>query len=488
MKRLVGLLALSIFVAFVLMACGGGQMSTQMPGTTVPSGNTSNVSLSIGDAPPAGLTILRFQIQVMSASMQPATSGQAAVSMLGQPQEVELEHLQTEPAFLVNLNVPAGTYNGLTATFANPQMTILNQTGNTVTVGSQSCSNNQVCNLTPTLNQMSVTVQQPSAPFPLTLSASSPLALLLHFDINASVQNDLSVSPTVSLKQVQPLSTGEFEHFHVVGTVSAINAPNFTLQTSFGNQTLTIATDSNTQYNFGNSCQAENFSCIATSQLLKVKVSLMPGGTLVATNLELFSAQGFPSFLGLVTATNAAQNQFQVALFFMDDDKNQFGQMGPGFGITVQPTSSATFSIDSDGITLPSGLSFASVQDITVGQVVLFQPTLPVSMGAMGQLTVSADSISLEASEITATVAAVNASATPPNFTLGSLPPLFTKESPSITQLEIEPVTGTDFDNGSGLSGLNVNDMVSVGGLLFNTSSGPVVIVERVFDRGSGTQ
>lgn len=480
MKRSVAFLSLSIFIAFVMIACGGGQMSTQMPGT--PSSNTSNVSLSIGDAPPAGVTILRFEVQVMSASLQPAMSGQAAVSLLSQPQEVELEHLQTEPAFLVNLNVPAGTYNGLTATFANPQMTILNQTGNTLTVGSQSCSNNQVCNLTPTLNQMSVTVQQPTAPFPLMLSANSPLALLLHFDINASVQNDLSISPTVSVNQVQAFPTGEFEHFHVVGTVSAINSPNFTLQTSFGNQTLTIATDTNTQYNFGSSCQAENFGCIATSQLLKVKVSLMPGGTLLATSIQLFSAQGFPSVLGVVTASNAAQNQFQVALFFMEDDNNQFGQMGPGIGITVQPTSSATFSVDSDGITLPSGLSFASVQDITVGQVVLFHPT-SASMGSMGQFTVSADSISLEPSEITGTVAAVNASATPPNFTLGSLPPLFTKASPSITQLEIEPVTGTDFDNVSGLSGLNVNDMVSVGGLLFNTSSGPLVIAERVFKR-----
>ncbi|HYA61667.1 MAG TPA: hypothetical protein VED66_00595 [Candidatus Sulfotelmatobacter sp.] len=77
----------------------------------------------------------------------------------------------------------------------------------------------------------------------------------------------------------------------------------------------------------------------------------------------------------------------------------------------------------------------------------------------------------------------MNVSASPPNFTLGGLAPLFTKASPSITQLEIEPVTGTDFDNVSGLSGLNVNDSVSVGGLLFNTMSGPVVIAERVYKR-----
>jgi len=456
----------------------------QPPSTTTPGSATSNVSLSISDAPPSGVTIVRFEIQVMSASLQPANSSQAAVSLLSQPQDVELEHLQTEPAFLVNLNVPAGTYNGLAATFANPQMTIFNQTGGTLTVGTQSCPNNQVCNLTPPLNQMSVTVQQPTAPFPLTLSAASPLALLLHFDINASVQGDLSLSPAISLNQVPALPTGEFEHFHVVGTVSAINSPNFTLQTSFGNPALTIVTDSNTKYIFGNSCQADNFSCLATGQLLKVRVSLMSGGTLLATSVQLFSAQGFPSFQGVVTSTNAAQNQFQVVLFFMDDDNNQFGQMGPGLGITVQPAAAATFSIDSDGITLPSGLSFASIQDLAVGQVVLFEPAI----GSMGQFTVSATSISLEPSEITGTVAAVNASATPPNFALGNLPSLFTKANPSITQLTIEPVTATDFDNVSGLSALNANGSVSLGGLLFNSSGGPVVIAERVNKRSSTAQ
>jgi hypothetical protein len=77
----------------------------------------------------------------------------------------------------------------------------------------------------------------------------------------------------------------------------------------------------------------------------------------------------------------------------------------------------------------------------------------------------------------------VNASATPPNFTLGNLLSLFTKANPNITQLTIEPLTGTDFDNVSGLRALNAND--SVGGLLFNSSGGPVVIAERVNKRSS---
>jgi Domain of unknown function (DUF5666)/Domain of unknown function (DUF4382) len=476
MRKALAVFSFAFLLTLALVACSG---SMNMQPTT--NSTMTNVSLSMGDAPPMNVTILRFEVQVTAATLQPAMSGQQSVSLLKRPTKVELEHLQTEPAFLANLSVPAGTYNSLMVTFASPQMTILNQTGGTLTVGSQTCAAGQVCNLTPPLNQMTVTVQAPTAPFPITLAANSPLALLLHFDINNSVQNDLSVTPAINLTPVPPMPGGEFEHFHIVGSVTAINSPNFTLQTNVGGQTFTIATDSNTMFQFEDSCKADDFSCIAVGQVLKVKVKLMADGTLLATHVQLFEEQGFANFQGIVTSANAAQNQFQIVLTDMEGDAHQFGSMGFGLVVTIQPTASATFSVDSDAITVPSGLSFASVQDIFVGQVVRFHILVPPTAVSMGQITVSADSISLEPSEITGTVAGVNASATPPNFTLGGLPSLFTKAM--VTQLEIEPVMGTEFDNVTGLSGLMPNDFVSVGGLLFNSASGPVVIAERVVKR-----
>ena len=482
MRKALALFSALTLLAIIIVACGGGSTPSVMP--PAPNSNMTNVSLTIGDAPPAGVTILRFQIQVTAATLQPAAAGAAPVSMLIQPTEVELEHLQTEPAFLANLNVPAGTYNGLTATFANVQMTVLNQTGGTLTAGNQNC-NTLVCNFTPPLNQMTASVQAPTSPFPITLAANSPLALLLHFDINDSVQNNLSVTPTISLAQLPAFPTGEFARFHVVGTVSSVSSPDFSLQTVFGNQTLTIATDNNTKYEFGNSCQADDFTCILKGQLLEVKVRLMPGGTLLAVEVKLLQTSGLPSIEGIVISANAAQNEFQVVLTFCQDDSGRdFGALNFGFDVTVQPTTSATFSFDSDGITVPATLSFASVQDMVVGQVVQFHPVLPITAGGMGQFTIGADSVTLEASEITGTVSAVNASATPPNFTLGGLPPLFTKAG--INQLGVEPVTGTDFENISGLSALSPNDHVSVAGLLFNPASGPVIIAERIAQRQQG--
>lgn len=483
MRQAIAAFALAFFLVATLAACGGGSGMTSIQPVPAPSSEMVPVSFSISDTPPAGVTILRFQIQLTTASLQPATMGQSPVPMLPAPVEVELIHLQTEPALLANLNVPAGTYNGLTATFANPQATIFNEGTTNLMVGGQACNIGQVCTLNLSLNQMTVTVQAPTAPFPITLSSNSPLGLLLHFDVNTSVQGDLSVTPTVNLKQIPAPPHVPIEGFHLVGTVTSVNSPTFTIQTGFGNFSFPITTNDNTQYNFGSSCPADNFGCIMKGQVLKVFVNLMSGGTLIATEVELFEPPGFPAFEGVVINTNAAQNQFQVVLTDFQNGPSQINTIFFGLRLTIQPTASATFLIDMDGITVPPGLSFASIQDVAIGQVVEFHPVLP-PMAAGGNppfLAISTDSVRLEASEITGTVAAVNAMATPPNLTLGGLPPLFAKAG--ITQLTVEPVTGTEFDNVSGLGAINVGDTVSVAGLLFNTSGQPTVIAERVVDR-----
>jgi hypothetical protein len=71
------------------------------------------------------------------AALQSSDSSTQPVSMLTEPEDIELEHLQTESALLASKNVPTGTYNSLMVSFANPKMTIQNQTGMTLTAGGQ---------------------------------------------------------------------------------------------------------------------------------------------------------------------------------------------------------------------------------------------------------------------------------------------------------------------------------------------------------------
>lgn len=142
------------FVAVFLAACGGaGPRPQPSPGATVP------VSLTLRDTPPAGVTILSFEIMLTGTVLQPG-----AVSLLSKPIEVELTQLQIETAFLNTAKAAPGTYSSITATFANPELTILNNSGGAI----GGCANGAVCELKPSLSPGSVTYSGP--PFPLTLS------------------------------------------------------------------------------------------------------------------------------------------------------------------------------------------------------------------------------------------------------------------------------------------------------------------------------
>src|SRR5579864_1898449 len=251
------LLGIGLF-GLSLAGCGSaGTVTIGNPGTTA---GTALVSLTVGDDPPQGVAVLRFQVQITSAMLQPTDTTQPAVSMLLSPMNVELLHLQTETAPLGNVNVPSGSYSSITASFANPQMTIFNNTNQTLTLGAQSCAANQFCVFNPPLNQASATVQAPTAPFPVTLTANSPLGFEMHFDVNASVQGDLTITPKITVKQVvPPTATSPISQFHVVGRITTVTTPSFMLQTGFGGFTASITTNSSTAFNFP-TCAADNFS------------------------------------------------------------------------------------------------------------------------------------------------------------------------------------------------------------------------------------
>ena len=284
-KAISCLVPLAVF-AVALAGCGGGMSSSQLPSGT----SAAQVSLTIHDNPPTGVTVLSFELEVTGATLEPSDSSKQPVSMLTEPDDIELEHLQTESALLASQSVPTGTYNSLMVSFANPKMTIQNQTGSTLMLGTQSCADQQVCEFDPKLNQSSVTVQSP--PFPITLSMNSPVVLKMDFNIDSSIQqSDLSITPVVSLMQL-PLSSSDGgeqgEDMEIVGTITSINqsAHTFVIQTGMNGPSYTISTDTNTQFNFGTSCSAGNFSCLQTGQTVKVDAKMQSDGSLLAFGVK----------------------------------------------------------------------------------------------------------------------------------------------------------------------------------------------------------
>jgi len=494
MRKVISSLGLILLVAIVLAGCGSGMSSTQTPLGT----NMAQVSLTIHDSPPMGMTVLSFEIEVTGAALQPGDSSSQPVSMLSEPEDIELEHLQTESALLASRSVPTGTYSGLLVTFANPRMTIQNQTGAPITLGTQTCSDQQVCKFNAKLNQSSVTVQAPTPPFPITLTMNSPVVLKMDFNINTSIQqSDLSITPTISLVQLPPPnssggSQGD-EDMELIGQVASRDQTKntFILQRGMNGPSFTIATDSNTHFDFGTSCSAANFSCLQTGQIVKVDAKMKPDGSLLAFEVKFFQPPNQMSFAGSVTSVSTSS--FQIVLF--DEEffggGDEMGSFSMGVPLTINLAPQATFSIDTSSFMLPSGLNFASIADLMVGQEVRLHPTAAPT-GTPPNLMVTVDQVQLEPSFVTGSVTAVNTSSNPQSFTLGSLPSFLTNAG--ITSIQVDVLATTQFETEedqtfSGLSSFKPGDMVSVRGPLFKTMTMPTMAAEKVVKRSmsSGT-
>jgi hypothetical protein len=374
-------------------------------------------------------------------------------------------------------------------------MTIQNQTGSLLTLGSQMCAAQQVCEFNPKLNQSSVTVQSPTQPFPITLTMNSPVFLKMDFNIDASIQStDLSITPTIGLMQLPPPSSSSGdqgdEDMEIVGTVTSIGQNSFMIQTGMNGPSYTIATDNNTQFDFGTSCSAENFSCLQTGQTVKVDAKMQPDGSLLASDVKFFQPPNQMSFAGTITSVGSGGGSFQIVLFDEESfGSDEMGSFSMGAPVTINLATGATFSVDTGVFTLPSGLNFASSTDLMVGQKVRLHPT-GAPTGTPPNLMITVDQVQLEPSYVTASITAINTGGNPQTFTLGTLPSFFTNAG--IMSIQVDVLSNTQFETEedqmvSGLSSFKTGDTVSVRGPLFNTRTTPTMVAEKVVSRSASS-
>src|SRR3954470_15790350 len=100
-------------IAFVV-GCGSNSYNStsNSGGTTTTSPALVPVTLSMQDSFPTGVSPVSFEINVSSATLNPGN-----VALLTKNADIELTHLQSEPALIGSLNVPAGSYTGLSVVF-----------------------------------------------------------------------------------------------------------------------------------------------------------------------------------------------------------------------------------------------------------------------------------------------------------------------------------------------------------------------------------
>lgn len=520
MKKAFSLLFVSAFLFVLLTGCGStSQVSSSGGGNNNPPPATVPVSLTMTDDPPSGVSVLFFQVSLTAASLTPASSTSASgtpVSLITTPIQVDVTQLQALSAFLSTANVPAGSYNSLSLTFASPQLVILNNSDQAI---ASTCAVGSVCLLTPTLDN-SATVNLSSAPFPVTVAANSPLGFLIDFRLNTIIQSDLSVNlgatNGITLAQLPPSAPSQPPQFgSVTGTVESISSSQnqFTVQTAWG-KTFTIDTNSSTTYNdfppqVNNICAASFYCGLFDEQIVQIQVaSVESDGDLLAAQVTYIQAAGQQTVVGTIVAIPplplpTGETMIQIILHQNPTASTNLPVGGmanvaiwaPGTG----GQTATTYSIDANGFTIPSGYTFASSSNLTVGQTVqvtvaagsLQPPTAPASQGGWGpppKLTFTASSLQLEPSQLTGTVNEVDSS----GFTLEyDILPCTLCSAVALESFNVESTSQTTYlgFTPDDLSGVAVQDVVSVSGWLFspnvvadntNSPNSPRVVAQTV--------
>jgi Domain of unknown function (DUF5666) len=475
MRRIIPF-ALALLSTTVLAACGGSMNSMNTSGG-VP------MSLSIGDTPPSGVAVLFFEASITGASLKPSDSTKPAVSVLSAPVEVEFGHLQTDRAFLSLANIAPDTYASLNLTFGNAQLTIVNHSG--AAIGT--CANNTVCQLTPNFNPSSVTLS--GAPFPITVDMGSVFGIKLDFNVNTSIQNDLSINPAVTIAHLihrEDADEGqEMEDLdEVEGQVTALGTNQFTLTNRRSGKSFTINVDGNTMFeDFGRAgCTAspQDFTCVKMDQILEINLSENGMGTMLAKRVEFEEDASKQAIKGTITSVDSS-TQFHMVVFREEPDVNGISEGSPVV-ITINPN--ATFQvgmaeIGEDGGFSFLGFSFAGSTDLMVGQDVQIRPGTVMSAG--GVTTITTDLVRLWPSQVSGKVGSIDTATN--SFTLTNLSPLFTGATPPVTTIKVQMLPFMNFEEFPNQTSLAVGNTVSVKGLLFNTSGTPTLVTRTVRDR-----
>src|ERR1035437_3420419 len=131
----------------LLILCAGfaGCRGNSTLSSQTQSSGTAPVVLALTDSPPTNVSILSAEVTLTGATLNPGN-----VPLLASPATLELTRLQTDIAYLSTTSVNAGSYTTLSLTFANPLLTIENDTASPIVSGATTCNVGAICTIAPT--------------------------------------------------------------------------------------------------------------------------------------------------------------------------------------------------------------------------------------------------------------------------------------------------------------------------------------------------
>jgi hypothetical protein len=470
MRRITALF-LGLLSAALLTGCGGSSSPVIGPGP-----QSAQISVSVTDAPPAGVTVFTFEVTVTGATLNPGN-----VDLLAGkgPIRIEVKKLETENAFLSTANITPGSFTSLNLTFSNPELTFRNDTGATLA----GCASGTVCEIKPS-GTLTATVNG-------AFSTSTGMQTGVLVDLNLtnlltpSLGVDFSTANAVTVTQQTKEAEGELEDLDDVdGIVASPSSSQFTLQTTdMGN--ITIAIDSNTQFDGFDTCAAANATCVQSGQSVEVDLMLLASGGFLARKVELQddAQQAADDELDGVISKIDGPAQFEMVV---NDELRAVANVSVGDPVTVMLTTSGggtSFQVDANGLTVPSSLqqAFEAATDtsqLLPGQTVQVRKLTMTGGPAPAAITITTDRVRLRDTRFTATVSGAPSGN---NFNVVGLPGLFT--AAGISQIQVQTSSQTNFENVSGVSGLADGSTVSLRGLLFISTPNPVLIADKVRKR-----
>ena len=435
--------------------------------TAAAAAGAAAVSVTMTDTPPAGVTLLSFEVSVTGATLDPGN-----VDLLGGkgPIQIEVKQLETESAFLSTVTVPAGAFTSLTLTFASPELTFKNDTG----AGLAGCAVGAVCEITPT-GTLTSTVNFPGSG--IVIMANSPTGIQVDVNPNtiltATLGADFSLAGAVSVQQLSMKPAGELNDLDdLQGLVQNLDTTNkkFTLHTLDGD--FPVTTDNNTAFDF-EVCAANNFTCLQNNQVVDVDAMLMAGGGFLAKKIEFEDEAEDDELEGIVFKIDDATH-FEVVVL---EELRSVNNVNIGNPIVVT-LSNPGFHVEADGLPVPSALQGAfegatDTSQLLPGQTVQIRMTSPANPGP--PVAVTTDRVRLRMTQFTANVKAGSIMA--PNFSVDTLPALFTIAG--INSIHVQTSSETVFEGVSGVSALVDGNTVSLRGLLFNNGTLPPEFIAK---------
>jgi len=460
--RTIWMISAAILCA-ALASCGG----TNQFGSQPQNNGNSSVVIAMTDSPPSTVSVLSAEVTLTGATLAPGN-----VTLFSGSTTVELTRLQTDIGYLATAtSIPAGNFTSVTLTFANPSLTIENDTASAI----GTCLVGSVCTLTPTSPSLSTTV--PLTAFTIASASTTGLLIDVNLDslLNATLGADFSTGTTVT--SFTPAGTGAppVGAEDVVGHVASMNASNntFTLTNAAGSYSLKVD-GASTFFRFPNSaCSAPGFACLKINQILSVDAGIQADGSILARNILFEDPDSSDLEVeGEITGTNVASQQFNLVVHSVSASGTG---LKIGQPITVQYSMAPQTSFDIDFLhvdnlqesTSSFSAFFAGPVDLVPGQEVSLRRN-----SSSSNSTIVADRVRLRSSRITATVQTDASSI----ITIGqnsSLPSLFFGHG-GVTQIfaqtSVTPAT-TYYEIGGSINASTnlTNDPVSVRGPLFST-------------------